>query len=474
LKKKNEAYVPKRGLICLTAIGFFLLSLFANIYYQDSISDFFTTSRNANGKIATSYEIIKNNKKIATIYEYEKFKDYVLTKYRDKVAPGDGKILFEESVSVVEKYDDEERKIDDVAAYDAVINNVKFVAKAVEVEEVNTGKKYYVPNLAVWETSIAKIQKSLSTATSMNALKLKSNVRYTVKETPVEQVMSSNDVVHQIMNDQNKKYVAEPGDTLSSIATKHNITRGELLLLNPTYNEASILMPNTEIELVTETYKDKFTQVSVITRNEPIPYAIQYIDDDTLLDDREEILIPGEDGEEVVQVSVMQDENDEEVLLSKLPLMSVKAPVTQVVRRGTKAQPYIGTGKFIWPTTSHRTSTEFGDDYLFGQYRFHSGIDINEGLNAHIVASDNGTVIVNEYNGAYGNHIVIDHNNGYFTLYAHLNKSNVRLGQIVAQGELIGFMGSTGLSTGNHVHFEIRLDMNDKEHAQNPRLYIGN
>jgi len=472
LKKKNERYVPKKGLICLTTFVFFLLSLVVNIYYQDAISNFFTSAQNPNAKVVTSYEIMKNNKKIATIYDYEKFKDYVLTKYKDKIAPGDGKILFEDAVSVIEKYDDEEKKIDDQAVYDKVVDNVKFVAKAVEVVEVNTGKKYYVPNLSVWENSIGKIQESMSSPTSKNALELKSNISYRVTEAPVEQVLAVDDVVRQIMNDQNKKYIAQPGDTLSSIAEKHKISREELLLVNPKLTDASIVMPNTELDVTTENYKDKFTQVSVITRNEPIPYPVEYIDDDTLYDNKEEVLIPGEDGEEVVQVSIKHDENDEEVLLSKIPMMNIKSPVTQVIRRGTKAQPEIGTGTFIWPTKSRRTSTEFGGDYLFNEYRFHSGMDINEGLNAHIMASDNGKVIINEYSSSYGNYIVIDHNNGYYTLYAHLNKSNVHVGEIVEKGALIGYMGSTGLSTGNHVHFEIRSGANDKEHAKNPREYI--
>jgi len=474
LKKKNEGYFSKKKLICLTTIAFFLLSLLGNILYQDEISKFFAYDGSMSKRLATGYEIIKNNQKIATIYDYDKFKDYVLTKYKDQITTGDGKILFEDSVSVIEKYDGDKDAVDDIATYDKVVKNVKFVAKAVEVVEVNSGKKYYVPNLKVWENSIKKIQKGISTPDSKNALELKSNITYSVTEAPIEQVSTSDDIVRKIMNDKNEKYITQPGDTLSSIADKYKITRSELLLLNPTYNVASTLMPNTEVAVTTPEYKNKFTQVNVVTRTEPLPYAIEYIDDDTLFDDQEEILVKGEDGAEHVQLSIKRDENDEEVLLNKFTLMHLKDPVTQVVRRGTKSQPHLGTGTFIWPTKSHRTSTEFGGDYLFGQYRFHSGMDINEGLNAHIVASDNGVVIINEYSPAYGNYVVIDHNNGYYTLYGHMNKSNVHRGQTVAQGELIGYMGSTGLSTGNHVHFEIRSGGNAKQYAQDPRYYIGN
>jgi murein DD-endopeptidase MepM/ murein hydrolase activator NlpD len=474
LNTKNDKHFSKRGLIALTTIVFFLLTLLINTVYQDEINAAVAqVSAAIDSKSSVVYEIFKNDKKISTIYDYDKFKEHVLAKYKDKLAAGDGKILFEDSVSIVERHADKTHQLDQADAYDKLIDKVKFVAKAVEVVETNTGKKYYVPNLTVWQNGLNKIQKAMATKDSKTSIQLKSNVTYSITEAPVEAVLTSDELVHKMMNDKNQTYVTQAGDTLSSVAEHYKITRAELLLLNPKYNEASTLMPNTELAVTSPDYKNKFTQVNVITRTEPIPYAVEYINDDTLYEDEQRVEVPGEDGEEFVQVSIKQDENDEEVLLNKLALSHIKDPVTQVIRRGTKEHKDVGTGNFIWPTASHRTSTEFGLDYLFGQPRFHRGLDINEGLNAHIMASDHGIVIVNEYNDVYGNYIIIDHQNGYYTLYAHLNKSNVRLNQLVEKGELIGYMGSTGLSTGNHVHFEIRSGINDKEHAQDPRQYIG-
>ncbi len=110
----------------------------------------------------------------------------------------------------------------------------------------------------------------------------------------------------------------------------------------------------------------------------------------------------------------------------------------------------VGTGYFVWPAMQHFLS---GNDYWSG----HLAIDIAAGEGAPIYASDSGVVVyAGAIGGGYGNMIMIDHNNGYHTLYAHLAQINVFCGQNVTQGQYIGLAGSTGNSTGAHLHFEIR------------------
>lgn len=109
-----------------------------------------------------------------------------------------------------------------------------------------------------------------------------------------------------------------------------------------------------------------------------------------------------------------------------------------------------GTGSFIWPTINRMIS---GNDYWSG----HLAIDIGSALGEPISASDAGVIVFAGWaNGGYGNAVAIDHGNGYQTLYAHLNSVSVRCGQSVSQGQNIGYGGSTGNSTGPHLHFEIR------------------
>jgi LysM repeat protein len=110
-----------------------------------------------------------------------------------------------------------------------------------------------------------------------------------------------------------------------------------------------------------------------------------------------------------------------------------------------------GSGAFAWPTSSHTLS---GNDYWPG----HLGIDIAGSLGDGVFASDAGVVVFAGWSlGGYGNMVMIDHGNGYQTLYAHLSSVNVGCGQSVYTGTYIGAVGSTGNSTGAHLHFEVRL-----------------
>lgn len=110
----------------------------------------------------------------------------------------------------------------------------------------------------------------------------------------------------------------------------------------------------------------------------------------------------------------------------------------------------VGTGGFIWPSGNHYVS---GNDYWAG----HLAIDIAAGTGERVWAADSGVVVYSGWsNGGYGNMIMIDHGNGWQTLYAHLNAVTVGCGASVAQGQTIGFAGSTGNSTGSHLHFETR------------------
>lgn len=109
-----------------------------------------------------------------------------------------------------------------------------------------------------------------------------------------------------------------------------------------------------------------------------------------------------------------------------------------------------GTGTFVWPTVNRSIS---GNDYWSG----HLGIDIAAATGAPVYAADSGVVVyAASISGGYGLMVMIDHGNGFHTLYAHLSQIVVRCGQNVGQGQTIAYSGSTGNSTGPHLHFEIR------------------
>jgi hypothetical protein len=129
---------------------------------------------------------------------------------------------------------------------------------------------------------------------------------------------------------------------------------------------------------------------------------------------------------------------------------------------GTVIDGAVGTGSFIWPSDNHWLS---GYDYS----TIHPAIDIGGALGDPIYASDGGVIVYAGWNDyGYGNVVVIDHGNGWQTLYAHQSALNVACGQSVYQGDVIGWFGSTGRSTGPHLHFGI---MNDNGRV-NPHDYL--
>ena len=116
---------------------------------------------------------------------------------------------------------------------------------------------------------------------------------------------------------------------------------------------------------------------------------------------------------------------------------------------GTIVDGAVGIGSFIWPSDSHWLSG-------FNYSSIHHAIDIGGHLGDPIYAADHGVIVYAGWNNyGYGNVVVIDHGNGWQTLYAHMSTVNVNCGQSVYQGEVIGWFGSTGKSTGPHLHFEI-------------------
>lgn len=126
----------------------------------------------------------------------------------------------------------------------------------------------------------------------------------------------------------------------------------------------------------------------------------------------------------------------------------------------TNTTPYTG-GKLGWPCpSSSRITSPYGYRILFGVRDFHTGVDIGATTGSNIVAAESGTVILANYgwNGGYGNYIILSHGNGITTRYAHASQLYVTAGQTVSKGQVIAAVGTTGNSTGPHLHFEVRVN----------------
>ncbi len=176
--------------------------------------------------------------------------------------------------------------------------------------------------------------------------------------------------------------------------------------------------------------------------------------DDTQDTNYEKVKVEGVDGEKRVTMrTTFTDgvQTDAYVTSSEV----TKEPKDGVVVRGTQ-ESGTGTGSFIWPVPyTHAISSYY--EYRWGS--FHGAIDVaDSGIYGQaIVASDSGTVIqACDAGDGYGYCVIIDHGNGYTTLYAHCSSLAVSYGETVSKGDTIGYIGSTGYSTGPHLHFEIR------------------
>ena len=133
---------------------------------------------------------------------------------------------------------------------------------------------------------------------------------------------------------------------------------------------------------------------------------------------------------------------------------------------------------FIWPLKSDKTLTSlFGNRIhpITGKANNHSGVDIASAGGTPILAAKSGLVTTSGYNNSYGNYVVVSHGGGQSTLYAHMSSRAVSEGQSVTQGQTLGYVGSTGSSTGNHLHFEVRLNggrLDPLDYFKGSTLYI--
>jgi murein DD-endopeptidase MepM/ murein hydrolase activator NlpD len=140
-------------------------------------------------------------------------------------------------------------------------------------------------------------------------------------------------------------------------------------------------------------------------------------------------------------------------------LLETSRKIEQMIRRnqGSQQGPS-GSGALMWPTDVTEITSPYGwrTHPIFGTSRYHSGIDIGADYGDSVRAADSGVVIYADWMGGYGKAVIVDHGNGMSTLYAHNSELLVGEGQRVRKGEVVSRVGSTGYSTGPHLHFEVR------------------
>ncbi len=263
-------------------------------------------------------------------------------------------------------------------------------------------------------------------------------------------------------------YTVAKGDTWSEIAEEHGLTSKELLDLNPGYDMDKLQIG----EILTMSASVPYLTMTVVQQEryvDSVAFDVEYTDSPDIWVGDYKVTSAGQYGaaDTVANVTYINGEETERTVLSSVTL---RQPVTEHRLQGTKPRPKTApTGTFRWPTTG-RISSRFGGRKSPGGIGStnHKGIDIAVPYRTPIYAADGGTVTYAGWMGGYGYLVQIDHGNGYVTRYGHNSSLTVSVGQKVYKGQQIARAGSTGNSTGNHCHFEVRLN----GVAKNPLNYL--
>jgi len=258
------------------------------------------------------------------------------------------------------------------------------------------------------------------------------------------------------------------GDNLWTISRDLNLSVDDILALNPGLTEETVIYPGDTITIKAEKPVLDVVIVYETTVVEDVPFATEFINDANMYQSQKRVETQGVLGKEekTYQITV---ENNIEVDRTTLKTKTISAPVAARVRIGTK-KAVSRSGSNYGVVSGGRLSSNFGTRVhpVTGKSKFHKGVDIAAPRGNPVYAYASGTVTYAGWASGYGNFIAISHGNGMVTRYGHLSAINVRVGQKVSTRQRIGAVGSTGVSTGPHLHFEVLINGSFK----NPLNYL--
>ena len=288
----------------------------------------------------------------------------------------------------------------------------------------------------------------------------------------LESEATANRIIQQI-----RDTFAGPAEGIeyTQITTDQNVTVEEVgVQLGDIWNPSLALK-----YILTGTTKDEEEIGSLITMrtteiatyNENIDFGARFIENSTIYEDETELISQGIYGVNEI-VATVQRVNGKEIARTVQSTTRISNPVDAVFYQGTKPLPEKkGTGSFIMPIKTYTLSSRFGsrNTGIKGASTYHEGLDFAAASGTKVYAADGGVVKFAGKKAGYGNCIIIDHGGLYETRYGHLSSIDVSLGDSIYQGQFIGRVGNTGVSSGPHLHFEIRY----KGEAKNPISYLG-
>lgn len=301
-------------------------------------------------------------------------------------------------------------------------------------------------------STVTKEETDKSLPSGILNIATKENLKYEVVAVDPDEVMSSKDAVQLLKKGtlEEKTHIVKEGEVFGRIAAKYGLTNQQLEDINKGVTEESILQIGQELNvLVTKPLLNVLVEKEVY-KEEAVGFETEVVENSSLPKGETRVKQQGKNGKSGITYKIVE-QNGKEIKKEVLDEKVISKPVKKIIEKGTKVIPSRGTGSFTWPTNGGYISSVQGQRWG----KLHKGIDIARPSNYTIKAADHGIVVFAGWHGGYGNKIIIDHQNGYRTVYAHLRSISVSKGQKVEKGSKIGIMGSTGDSTGTHLHFEI-------------------
>ncbi|MBR3209570.1 MAG: peptidoglycan DD-metalloendopeptidase family protein [Bacilli bacterium] len=442
-----------------------------------------------NASPSTFYRVYLDEKLLGTVKSKTELENYIDKQgsyYKKKF--GVKKVYSPTELKII-KVTTYNSKVDSVSSvYRKINENSKFTVKGYEFKIKNVdsegkvnSKKVYVLKKKVFSDAVVALidifvgEDKYKAYIEDNQMRIESTGQVvqnvyidesiTVKEVniPVDEFiyMNSTDLAQFLLYGRDRSesiYEVRAGDTIESLAFLNKISPEEVLISNSDLtSKNNLLFPGQKI-----TISQTNPQISVVEES----YVVQDIEsqfktdekyDDNTVIGQDRVEQEGVNGLDRVSQKVKKV-NGNIVYVDLQDKTVLKDPVNRVIVKGNKYVPDVGSlTNWGWPTDSGWTlSSNYGYRSMWGGRELHTGLDIaGTGYGSRIYATNNGRVIIAESHYSYGNYVVIDHNNGYMTVYAHMSRIAARVGQVVARGDVIGYVGCTGSCTGPHVHYEI-------------------
>ena len=257
-----------------------------------------------------------------------------------------------------------------------------------------------------------------------------------------------------------KKYTVKVGDTITDVAFDNKISVAEFLISNPNFsNENNLLFPGQEVTIGITDPKISIVMEEYVVKDQIVRYQTDVQYDQDMIKGEYKIVQEGIDGLERVSQRVKYV-NGEVSYVDPISKEELEPAINEVIIKGDKYVSTVGsTRNWLWPTNSGYTITSgyvYRINPINGARELHQAIDVaGTGIGSPIYAVTNGVVSESAYRNQDGNYVCLNHNNGYYTCYAHMQRRNVTFGQTVTRGQIIGFVGMSGWATGPHLHFEV-------------------